>query len=173
MKRTLPAASLMILMFIVAAHGQSSAPKPAPELKQADVWVGDWVFSGTGKDSLTGREHTVEWRPHCHWTLGGFFLEWDSTWRSNGVELQYLEIAAYDPIKKVFSVSGFGSDGSTWALTSTFDKDTWVDTSADGCRNTFHFSADGMAASRISECEEKGVRWTQFQVKGTKSKTPH
>jgi hypothetical protein len=111
--------------------------------------------------------------PQCHWTLGGFFLEWDSTWTANGVELQFLEIAAYDPIKKVYSVSGFASDGSTWALTSTFDKDTWVDESADGCRNTFHFSSDGMAASGISECEQKGVRWTGFQVTGTKSKTLH
>jgi hypothetical protein len=173
MKRILPAVSLMILMFVVAAHGQSSTPKPAPELKQADVWIGDWVFSGTRKDSPTGREYTVEWRPHCHWILGGFFLEWDSTYRGNGVELQFLEIAVYDPIKKVYSVSGFASDGSTWALTSTFDKDTWVDTFANGCRNTFHFSADGMAASGMQECEQKGVRWTVEQVKGTKTKTAH
>ena len=171
MKCILAAVSLMILMFVVAAHGQSSAPKPAPELKQADVWVGDWVFSGTGKDSPTGREYVSEWRPHCHWILGGFFLEFDSSWRGKGVELQFLEIAAYDPIKKVYSVSGFASDGSTWALTSTFDKDTWVDTSTDGCRNTFHFSADGMAASGISECEQKGVRWTAWRYKGTKTKT--
>lgn len=173
MKRILPTVSLMILMFVVAAHGQSSTPKPAPELKQADVWIGDWVFSGTRKDSPTGREYTVEWRPHCHWILGGFFLEWDSTYRGNGVELQFLEIAAYDPIKKVYSVSGFASDGSTWALTSTLDKDTWVDTFANGCRNTFHFSADGMAASGMQECEQKGVRWTVEQVKGTKTKTAH
>jgi hypothetical protein len=65
MKRILTAVSIMLLILVVAAHGQSSTPKPAPELKQADVWIGDWVFSGTGKDSPTGREYTVEWRPNA------------------------------------------------------------------------------------------------------------
>jgi hypothetical protein len=171
MKNIVTTIGMMVLILAaVAAVGQSSAPRSAPEMKQAEIWIGDWVFSGTAKDSPTGPEHTVEWRPHCHWVLGGFFLEWDSTWKGNGVELQFLEIAAYDPTKKVYSVSGFASNGSTWALTSTFDKETWVDTFANGCRNTFHFSADGMAASGIQECEQKGVRWTVWQVKGTKTK---
>jgi len=117
----LSSVSVLLLMFAAVVLAQSTAPKPASELKQADVWVGDWVFSGTGKDSPTGPEHTLEWRPHCHRTLSGFFLEWDSTLKENGVELQFLEIAAYDPIMKVYSVSGFASDGGTWTLVSTID----------------------------------------------------
>ena len=37
------------------------------------------------------------------------------------------------------------------------------------CRNTFIFSSDRMAVSGTQECEENGVRWTAFKVKGTKS----
>ena len=169
MKRITTAISMMFLILsAVAAVCQSSTSKPAPELKQADVWVGEWVFSGTGKDSPTGPEYKVDWHLHGHWILGGFFLQADSVWKDNAGETHYLEIVSYDPIKKVFSVSGFASDGSTWALTSIFDESTWVDTGAQ-CRNTFHFSPDRIAVSGISECEEKGVRWTGFQVTGTKS----
>ncbi len=180
MKCILPAVSLMILMFVVAAHGQSSTPKPAPELKQWDVWVGDWTTTGTAKDTPTGPEYKVEWHTHCHWILGGFFLQWDSTWKGNGVESRWLEIGFFDPIKKIHTISGFSSDGSSWTGTVTFQgKDSQVEnftgTTPDGevstCRNTWHSSPDGMAASGTEECEQNGVRWTGFKVKGTKSKT--
>jgi hypothetical protein len=55
MKRILTAVSIMLLMWVVAAQAQSSTPKPTPELKQEDVWVGDWLFSGTGKRVGVGR----------------------------------------------------------------------------------------------------------------------
>jgi hypothetical protein len=181
MKRILTAVSIMLLMWVVAAQAQSSTPKPTPELKQEDVWVGDWLFSGTGKDSPTGPEYKVDWQMHSHWILGGFFLESDSTWKGNGQEAKWLEIGSYDPVKKTHIVSGFASDGTTWTLTATFDSTTCVEnmtvTGPDGkvstCRNSWHFTTDGMAISGTEECEQDGVRWTGFTVKGTKSKTAH
>jgi hypothetical protein len=182
MKPLVRAVSLMILMFVaVAAVGQSSNPKPAPELRQEDVWVGDWTCSGTAKDTPTGPEYKVDWQMHSHWILGGFFLESNSTWKGSGKKLQWLEIGCYDPIKRIHVLSGFGSDGTTWVLTATFDNETSVEsgttTDPNGTltnfRNTFIFSSDRMAVSGTEESEQNGVRWTSFQVKGTKSKTAH
>lgn len=179
MQRILTAISIMLLMWVVTAQAQSAEPKPAPELRLWDSSVGDWVSSGTAKDTPTGPEYKVEWRTHCHWVLGGFFLEWDSTWKGNGQEAKWLEIGSYDPIKKIHTISGFENDGTTWAMKVTFDKETQVEnftvTDPDGkvstCRNTWHFTTDGMATSGTGECEQDGVRWTAFKVKGTKAKT--
>lgn len=169
---------MLLLMAVVAAVGQSSTPKPALELKQWDVWIGDWTLTGTAKDSATGPEYKVDWHMHGHWILDGFFAEIDYTMKSNGHEEHQLEILSYDPVKKIHSITGFASDGTTWVLTATFDHDTSIEnitvTAPDGgittCRNTFHFTPDRMAASGQQECEQSGVRWTAFKVKGTKSR---
>ena len=179
MKHIVMAVSMTLLILeAVAAVGQSSAPKPAPEPEQSDVWLGDWVFSGTAKDTLTEPEYKVDWQMHWHTILGGFFAQGDSIWKGNGQEVQTLEIADRIGGKKTHSVIGFASDGSTWVSTSTFDHGTSIvnetTTNPDGtittCRITFFLSSDGMSASGKEECEANGVRWTGFQVNGTKAK---
>jgi hypothetical protein len=73
------AVSIMLLMLtVVAAVGQSSNPKPAPELKQWDIWIGDWDFSGTAKDTQTGPEYNFDWHMHGRWILEGFFAQLDN-----------------------------------------------------------------------------------------------
>jgi hypothetical protein len=179
MKRIVTILSVMILIFVVAAaEGQTSAPKPAPELKQWDVWIGDWALSGTAKDTPTGPEYKVDWHMHGHWILGGFFVQIDQTWKGNGEDVRILEFLYYDPIKKIHAGSGFANDGTTWPLTATFDNQTSVEdftvTSPDGkltrCRNTWVFGSDRMSVSGTQECEQNGARFTGFKVNGTKSK---
>lgn len=175
MKRIAAAIGLMLLMFVAgSAEGQT----PPPELKKWDVWVGDWALSGTAKDTPTGPEYKVDWYLHEHWILSGFFMQVDQTWEGNGQKLQSMEILSYDPIKKIHTSSGFSSDGSTWTLTATFDNSTTIEDgetrSPDGeltrCQTTWVFSSDRMAVSGTQECEQNGVRWTAFNVRGTKSK---
>jgi hypothetical protein len=175
-KYILTAVSMMLLILTaVAAVGQSSNPKPAPALKQWDIWIGDWDFSGTAKDTQTGPEYKFDWHMHGRWILNGFSGQIDSVIKGNGVETRSLEILSYDPIKKIHTVSGFQNDGLTWSTTFTFDKETSVENvrmvSPDGkvvtCRNTFVFSSDRMAVSGAAECDD-GSSW---RVKGTKSKT--
>jgi hypothetical protein len=182
MKPIVKAVSLMILMFVAAAaEAQSSSPKPAPELKQWDVWVGNWTISGIAKDSPTGAEYKVDWHTHGRWILGGFFAELEHTWKGNGQEFHHMEILSYDSAKKIHAVSGFSSDGTTWTLTATFDNGTSDENmlvkGPDGelvtCHNAWVFSSDRMAVSGTQECEQNGVRWTSFKVKGMKSKTAH
>lgn len=180
MRRISTAVGMMVLLLAaVDAGGQSQAPKPAPELKQADIWVGNWTLSGTAKDTPTGPEYRLDLLIHSHWVLGGFFLETNSSWKGNGQQLQTLEIASYDAINKTCSVSAFASDGMSWNATFTVSNGVSIEnvttTTPDGntstCRGTFVFSSDREAVSGAEECEQSGVRWTAFKVKGTKSKT--
>jgi hypothetical protein len=170
----LSSVSLMLLMFASVALAQSAAPKPAPELKQWDIWIGDWALSGTAKDSATGPEYKLDWHMHGRWILGGFFAQIDHTTKSNGNEAHYLEILSYDPIKKIHTTSAFGDDGTFEAVAATFNKETSAEdstiTSTDGkstaCHNTWVFSSDRMSVSGTHECNDGS--W--FKVKGTKAK---
>ena len=169
---------MMVLTFVsTSVHGQSSSPTPPPELKKWDFWK----LSGLAKDTPTGPEYKVNWHLHEHWILGGFFVQVDQTWKANNQELHSMEILSYDPVKKIHAVSGFSSDGWTWALTATFDKTTTTEegvaTGPDGAivtsRIDWEFSSDGKALSGTQQSEQNGVRWTAFTVKGTKSKMMH
>jgi hypothetical protein len=114
------------------------------------------------------------------WILGGHFVEVHATWKGKGAELSYLEILSYNPARRIHAFSGFQSDGTTWVATATFADGTLIetgtDTGPDGktatWRNTWSVSPDRMSVSGKSEREQDGVRWTNFTVKGTKTKPP-
>jgi hypothetical protein len=172
-------ANLTFLIFAAAsAQGQSSGPTRPAELEKWDVWAGDWSLSGKAKDSPAGPEYKVDWHLHEHWILGGFFMQVDQTWKGNGPELHSLEILSFDPVRKIHTVSGFSSDGSTWSLTANFEGAMLVENGESRgpggeltkCQTTWNFSDDRRALSGTQECEQNGVRWTAIDVRGTKSK---
>ena len=178
MRYLITAISLLPLFYVTpSAQGQSSQPTPAPELKKWDIWIGDWALSGMAKDAPSKPAYKVDWSLHERWILGGFFVQVDHTWKGNGQTLHSLELLSYDPVKKVHTDSGFSSDGTTWTLTATFDKDTTIEdgasTGPDGhvttCRTTWIFRGDRKALSGTQECEQEGVRWMAFRVSGRKA----
>jgi len=62
MKRILTAVSLMVWMFVVAAHGQSSTPTPAPELKVRSSFPKVTIANSelrTIKSTSTGRDYDL------------------------------------------------------------------------------------------------------------------
>ena len=170
--------SLLVFCSATAMKAQAPAPKPGPEVKKWGIWAGDWTMVGTAKDSPSQPEYKLEWRMHNHWVVGGFALQSDATLKGDGPELHYLEVLSYDPARKANTITGFQSDGTTWTGTATFDDRTSVEnftgTDPDGgaatCRNDWVWSADGKAVSGKSECEQNGVRWRYFTVKGTRTK---
>jgi hypothetical protein len=105
-------------------------------------------------------------------------MQVDQSWKGNGPELHSLEILSFDPVRKVHTVAGFSSDGSTWSLIATFDGARLVENGEsrgqDGeltrCQMTWMFSDDRMAVSGIQECEQNGTRWRAIDVRGRKSK---
>jgi hypothetical protein len=182
MKRFVPGIGLWILICAaVCAHAQSSNPTPPLELRKLNYWVGDWALSGTAKDKPGGPEYKVHWHLHERWILNGFFLEVHQTWKGNGQEQRALEILSYDTGRKIYTDYGFGSDGSKWFLTATFNGATMVESGEtkgpDGvttkCQMTWVFRNRGMALSGTETCEKNGLRWIAVDVTGTKSRLKH
>jgi hypothetical protein len=172
----------MSLLLAVVAHAQSPVAKPAPELKDWDFLIGDWTFVGTAKDTPTEAEYKVEWKQHGSRILGGFFMQADTIWKGNGTEHRWREILSFDPVKKVHTFCGFGSGGSTWIATATFENGTSVQmngtsTTARGkiirWRNTYVISADGLSLSGTQEMEQDDVRWTSVVFHGNPKTVSH
>jgi hypothetical protein len=177
MIRVASAVGLVTLILAVTARAQVPTPVPPPEMKQWDLWVGDWTMVGTAKDAPSEPEYQLQWRMQGRSILGGFFVEVSSTWNGKGPELSFLEILSYDPVQSIHAISGFASDGTTWVGTAAFSdgtsKDTGTDTGPDGkttrWRNTWTVSPDGMSVSGKEEREQDGTWWTAFTVHGTRS----
>jgi hypothetical protein len=172
------------LLSCVASCAATTAPTPSfppvsPEVKKWEVWIGDWSLTGTARDAPSGPEYEIEWQLHEHWILGGAFVQVDQVWKGNGQQANVLEVLGYDSLRKVHTVSGFATDGSTWSLTARFEGTTvtedGVSVGADGaqtvCRTTWVFGAGGRSLSGTQSCEQNGKRWIAFTVQGTRTKS--
>ena len=179
MKRIATAIGTLCLTLSAASvQAQDPEQAPPPELKRLNVWIGDWTLSGTAQDQPGGPRYNLDWQLHEHWVLNGFFMQVDQIWRGAGQVLRSLEMLSYDPKKRIYTDSGFGSDGTTWSLTATFRGPMMIETGStlgpDGimtrCRMTWVFSHEGRTLTGTEECHKRGTRWTAVEVRGTKSR---
>lgn len=178
MKRIPTAIGTLCLTLAAACiQAQDRKPSPPPELKKLDVWIGNWTLSGTARDQPDSREYSLHWQLHEHWILNGFFMQVDQIWEGGGQVLRGLEMLSYDPRKKIYTDTGFGSDGSTWSLTAAFRDATMIEMGETAgphgtitrCRMSWVFSNDGRSLAGTEECDKGGVRWKAVEVRGTKS----
>jgi hypothetical protein len=119
---------LMIVSAPLAQLNAADQPKPGPEHKKLEVWVGEWTYEGSGQATpflpasgdfrgiLTGRM-----------VLGGFFLELHARDISDDGYLYDQKILrTYDPLKKVYVDYVFMNDGTAEMNTVTVDGNTWT-----------------------------------------------
>lgn len=114
-----------VLLCIVAlsAQAQMQTPKPSPELKKLDYFVGDWKTDAT---MTPGGKFAAS--DHSEW-LGEFFLINHSKFTSPFGPGTEVEIMSYDPVGKVYSYDSFSSSGRHEIAKGTLDGDTWTWTS--------------------------------------------
>jgi hypothetical protein len=131
--------TLMVLALIaVPAPGSAEDPvKPPPELRVLEDTLGIWDEVMTNKPT--------EWLPKAErstsitrktWALGGQLIRMEGVW--NPAKTEFLSLATYDPIAKVYRTWYFDSAGGmprgsvqgTWdAKTRTM---TWTGTDEGG-----------------------------------------
>ncbi len=94
-----------------AATAQMQPPKPAPELKKLDVFVGSWTLDGTMKPGTMGPGGTMTENEKCEWMEGDFYLVCHSDYKSsmgNGVG---LSVMGYSADEKAYTYREFNSFG--------------------------------------------------------------
>jgi hypothetical protein len=117
------------ILTAAAATAQMQPPKPAPELKKLDVFVGSWTLDGTMKPGSMGPGGSMTENEKCEWMEGGFYLVCHSDYKSsmgNGVGLSVMGYSADDEAYTYREFNSFGEfdDSRGW-----LDSDTWTWTS--------------------------------------------
>jgi hypothetical protein len=178
MKRITIAVSVAVLVFAVAIWAQTTAPKPDPELKKFDVWVGHWTMTEEYKSGPLGSYGKGTATMTMERILGGFFFRNQMEEKGAMGAVHTLEIIGYDPVNKNFFSNEYHDDGNSASGTYVFDGNTCTYTGKFMIggkpymtKNTVIFAADWMSFTAKAETSVDGATWTPiFEGKGTKKK---
>lgn len=127
MKRVLAVYAVAAFLFALMVQAQApQMPKPGPELKQLDYFMGTWKMEGETKPSAYGPGGKVTETDHSEWMPGGFFLLTHSETKSPMGEAKGLSIMGYKADDKVYTYHEFDSMGETISATGTVEGDAWT-----------------------------------------------
>ena len=118
---------LGILLLAPFAFAQMDIPKPGPEVKKLDFFVGHWTSEGNVKPGPMGPGGTFKSDDHTEWMEGGYFVVIHSNYTGggmpSGVSTAYM---GFDPNDKVYTYDEFNSAGEATHSKGTNDGDNWV-----------------------------------------------
>src|SRR6185295_7409993 len=100
----------MICLSVVAAAAQAPVPKPGPEQKRLEVFVGSWTFEGQFRGGTIGQGGKVTGTETSQ-MLGGFFVERHYKEKGPAGERRGIHVFGHDPVKKTYITSDFDSMG--------------------------------------------------------------
>lgn len=156
----------MILLATVAV-AQMEMPKPGPEHKKMDVFVGSWTLDGDMKPGPMGPGGKMTEKEKCEWMEGGFYLVCHSSYTAekmgNGVG---LSIMGYSNDDKAYTYREFASDGEFVDSRGTIDGDTWTwigDEKMGGMTTKGRFTMKMTSATSYTfsfEMSQDGTKWT-------------
>jgi hypothetical protein len=163
---------------IATAFGQqpTPSPKPGPEYKAYDVWVGEWQYEGDSFASPLGPAGKFAGKQTAKWILNGFFLDW--RWQEKGPsgDVGAVEMDWYDAATKTYPYQGFQDNGDMYTGTGVVAGNVWKSTGTiihQGIkyqtRGVSTFSADGNTVAWESELSVDGKTW-QASSKGKATK---
>ena len=169
--------SLAVVPMALGAQSTASAPKPGPEHRRLEVFVGKWNVDGQAQASPYGPAGKLTSVDTWTWMPGGFFMthHWDS--KQGGVEIKGMEILGYDSRSKVYTSRFYDNLGNSGPWKGTVQGNAWTwtgDTEVAGkplkerC-TTVVATADAMT----SKCEYStdGGKWLpNFELKYTRGK---
>src|SRR5918992_422641 len=125
--------TLALSLGLVAAAGVAlaqapEAPKPGPELKLLQYFVGKWTSEGEMKPGPMGPGGRITGSDTCEWFEGRFAVICRSEGKTPMGPSKSIGILSYSPEEKVYTYYGVDSSGMT--MTSiprgTVQGDTWT-----------------------------------------------
>jgi hypothetical protein len=166
---------LVLTVFALQARA-AEQPKPGPEHKKMEAWVGQWTIEGTAEPSPFGPAGKFKGKQTTRMVLGGFFCEMREEGKdATGSSFQYVALHGYDAVSKTYVDYGFGNDGTVTTGSTTVSGNTWTQTSApkDSKGTTYKarwvgtISSDGRAGTFSEEYSaDDGKTWLPLS-KGT------
>lgn len=169
MKRITLAVSVAALVFAVSLWAQTTAPKPDPEIKKFDVFLGHWTYKGEYEAGPLGPANKVTGEMATKRILGGFFVQNQYTEKGPMGESHVLEIIGYDPANKTYPSTAYGDDGASALGAYVLDGNIFnysgkliFGGKQYQYRVTEVFAADLMSFMQKAEISADGNTWTPF-----------
>jgi len=121
-----------ILVLFATASWAQMAPKPGPEVKKLDYFVGTWNVEGTIAPGPWGAGGKFSSTDSTEWMSGNFFVVGHSDFKlppEVGGEGKATSFMGYDTDENVYTYSEFNSQGRREVSKGTVSGDTWTWTS--------------------------------------------
>lgn len=115
-------------LLLCLAGSALSAPKPGPEHKRLERWVGSWTYTGEEKKTVLGSANSYNGTATGEMILGGFFLQIRYAEKNFFGGESGMQILGYDAVKKQYVSNEFDSEGSVASGTMTWVGDDWTET---------------------------------------------
>ncbi|HLY98232.1 MAG TPA: DUF1579 family protein [Candidatus Angelobacter sp.] len=133
LKRRISALAAVALFFAItgAAQNPPAMPKPGPELKKLEYFVGAWKTTANMKPSPYGPGGPFTSLERVNWMDGHFFLLLHSQESSALGKSSTMAVMGYDPEEKVYTYDEYNSLGEAGHSKGTVDGDTWTWTSTE------------------------------------------
>ena len=120
---------VLVALFIaiaLPAVAQMEMPKPSPELKNLDYFVGTWTSEGENKPGPMGPGGKWTTTDHYKWMEGGFFLTGETEYSGPEGKTHGPFFLGYDTNDKVFTYDAFNTMGEAEHAKGTVSGDTWT-----------------------------------------------
>jgi len=94
------------------AQAPAGPPKPGPEHKRLEVFVGKWTGSGEVKPGPMGPGGKMTWTETCAWYAGGFAVMCNSIFKGAMGDAKGHSILTYNAEEKTYVYFGVDSNGA-------------------------------------------------------------
>ena len=131
MKRTLVVFCVVALLGagLALAQNPPAAPKPGPEHKKLEYFVGKWSLEGEMKPGPMGPGGKMTGSENCEWFMGGFHVVCHSAGKGPMGEVKGIGVMGYSSEGKHYTY--YGIDNTGWAdlAKGSVEGDAWSWTS--------------------------------------------
>jgi uncharacterized protein DUF1579 len=165
-----------LLMLTLPSVAQMDMPKPGPEHKKLDVFVGSWTLTGDMKPGPMGPGGKMTENEKCEWMEGGFYVICHSDYKMENLgDGAGISVMGYSGDDKAYTYREFVSDGEFVDSRGKLDGDTWTwtsDQTTGGVTMKGRFTIKMTSANSYNfsfETSQDGAKWTAvMEGKGTK-----
>lgn len=159
--------SLLGVWLVTALYAQTTAPKPSPEMKKLDRFVGHFTYEGESVASALGPAGRFEGEFHIQLALKGFFVQCTGTEKDATGEMHFVEYWGYDSENKTFYSNRYEDDASNvYSEKFTMNGDTVAVTGTAfvggrqyATRRIEHWARDWSGATMVMEFSADGKTW--------------
>ena len=144
---------------------QMDAPKPGPEQKKLDLFVGSWALDGDLQATAMGPGGKISEDEKCEWMDGNFFLICHADFKSAMGNVSGVAVMGYSSDDKAYTYREFNSMGEFMESKGSVDGDTWVWAGDDKMNGTVMKGKFTMKFSSPSsynftyEMSQDGTKW--------------